>query len=73
MLNVRNLQSAKLMGEVKFQAWYDRFSRQWAEPSADILKGAFWKDLHPLVKAELAGRVPDAVQKMNERYGGKWQ
>jgi len=68
-LNIRNLQSAELEGQTKFLNWYDEFQKEWNGPLGELIFAAFYNDLHPMVKAELAARVPEAVKNLNERFG----
>ena len=70
-LNVRNLQSAQLTGETKFNNWHEKYQAQWEKPQAELVMASFWKELSPEVKAELSKRVPEAVKDMNKRYGEK--
>jgi len=68
-LNVRNMQSAQMIGETKFNNWLENYQAQWEKPQAELVMASFWKELSPEVKAELSKRVPEAVKDMNKRYG----
>ena len=68
-MDVINLQNAKLVGQMKFKAWKDKYTTQWNKPNAEIVKAQMWREIHPLVKAELAKRIPHVVKNMNQKYG----
>jgi len=68
-MDVINLQNAQLIGQTKFKAWKDKFNAEWNRPNAELIKAQMWHEIHPLVKEELAKRIPQTVKNMNQKYG----
>lgn len=68
-MDVINLQNAKLVGQMKYKSWRDKYSAKWNKPNAEVVKAQMWHEIHPLVKEELAKRIPQAVKNMNQKYG----
>lgn len=68
-MDVTNLINAKLIGKTKFQRWLDRYQAEWNKPKLELVKAQMWKEIHPLVKAELEQRAPDVVKKFRDKYG----
>lgn len=68
-MDVTNLENAQLIGQTKFKAWKDKFNAEWNRPNAEMIKARMWREIDPLVKAELAKRIPQEVKNMNQKYG----
>lgn len=68
-MNINNLQNAILLGQTKYKKWRDQYMAEWNKPNAEIIKAQMWREIHPLVKQELAKRIPDTVKNMNKKYG----
>lgn len=69
-MNVNNLIDAKLMAKTKYARFRDKFNAEWNKPNVEVIKARMWQEMSPQMKAELAKRVPDAVNNMNKRFGG---
>lgn len=68
-MNINDLQDAKLTAKTKYARFRDGFEAEWSKPEIEMLKARMWKEMHPLVKLELAKKNPEAVKEMNKRYG----
>lgn len=69
-MNANQLINAKLIGKTKYARFRDKFNTEWNKPNAEMLKAQAWREINPLIKEELARRIPQAVRNLNKRYGG---
>lgn len=76
MLNLKDAEDAALLGITEFENWYAEFELNWNEPMMETVMLAALARIPEKVKAELAKRKPDQMNKLTNweqsvKQGGK--
>lgn len=67
MADMRNAESAILMGQARHKRWLQHFMEQWTQPAQDQAIVSVWINMPEEVKDQLRQRMPDQVAEIDDK------